>query len=124
LADRRVPALHAGSGDAFAAEWNVPQCRLRLRLDLRLARRAAAPAGDHESGPAFHRALELVVRAHSGGVLFAELQGTGVERALDLRQQLEDTRRERVHGDRHLLARVATREHGLRLLDVLGPDLE
>src|SRR6476660_3382180 len=124
LADRRLPALDAGAGDALAAERAVPQGGLRLGLDLRLALPAAAPSGDDEARTALHHRLELVVRADAGRVLFAELERTGEQSVLDLLQQVDDPLGQAIHRHGCLLARVATRQQDLRALDVLGTNLE
>src|SRR6266576_3131118 len=75
LGRRRAAALHAGALHGGAGERDVPERRLRVGLDLRLAVGAAAPAGDDEPGPSVHDALELVVAAHARRVVLAE--GTG-----------------------------------------------
>src|SRR3989442_3956039 len=67
----------------LAGEGNIPDRRLRFRLDLRLAFRRAAPGRHDETGTAFHDLLELVVRVGRGRVLLAELQRTLEERLLD-----------------------------------------
>ena len=57
-------------------------------------------------------------------MLGAERHGAVEQRLLDRRQQLLDVRGQALHRHERLLARVAARQHHLRLLDVLGPDLE
>src|SRR5436190_4097581 len=120
---RRPAANHARAARVRAPERNIAQCGLRVGLDLRFAVRAAAPAGNHEPGAAFHDALELVVSRHAGRMLLAERVRPRVERALDLIEPRRDRPGEPVHRHRLLLTCVATLDHHGRLLDVLGTDL-
>src|SRR2546428_5388087 len=133
LVGLRKPGVRYGRGVApdaglalrlLTGEGNIPDRRLRFRLDLRLAFRGAAPGRYDETGTAFHDLLELVVRVGRGRVLLAELQRTLEERLLDALQHLLDAPRQPVHRHERLLARVAPRQHDLRFLDVLWTDLE
>src|SRR5438128_6370974 len=79
----RKPGVRYGRGVApdaglalglLTGKGNIPDGRLRFRLDCRLAFRGAAPGRYDETGTAFHDLLELVVRVGRGRVLLAELQ--------------------------------------------------
>src|SRR5262245_46976639 len=124
IARRQTAALDARRRSLLVPEWNIPECRLCLRFDLRFAVDAAAPAGNHEAGAAFHGRFEFLEARHARRVGLAILERALVERLLNLVEQCDHAAAQPFHRAEHFLARVAPGEHDLRFLDVLRTDLE
>src|SRR5215218_7931587 len=85
--DRRAAALDARAA-CLCVERQVTNGRLGLRLDRGFALLGSAPGREHETGPALHQRLELVVRVGGDRVLLAVAQRAVQERLLDAVEQL------------------------------------
>src|SRR3954469_4149629 len=112
----REPRLGGGvavAPDAPCAGWrraverHVSNRRLRVRLDLGFAICRSAPRGDHEAGTALEHLLEGVVGGHALRVLVAKGMGAPEYCALHIVEQVAQARRQTVHRNPELLARVA-----------------
>src|SRR3954462_1704202 len=90
LAGRRASALDAGALPVGAGERDIAERGLRVRFDLGLAVRTAAPARDDKARASLHHALELVVRRDPGRVLVAERARALEQRGLDLAELGDD----------------------------------